>query len=251
MHHSAADDPELRDWLGSQSEHGSNFMRSLADTAKMADFRQYAILRPALLLLRAQCPEPHSIVVNGNPTRAGENERVVAFEVDDLRPQQFSSIEAIREVGFDGFVAISALQSTECAGVPDVPGVYLVLKSSATTPEFLEESTGGHFKGKNPTVPISVLQSEWVQGAIVLYIGKAGPTVGRTLKTRLIEYMRFGRGVPIGHSGGRYIWQLTQSGDLLVCWRETNNADPRGVEKELIRDFEGAYGKIPFANGRH
>jgi hypothetical protein len=36
----ASDDPELRIWLNFQSEHGSTFLRSLADTAKMADVAQ-------------------------------------------------------------------------------------------------------------------------------------------------------------------------------------------------------------------
>jgi len=89
-----------------------------------------------------------------------------------------------------------------------------------------------------------------VEDATVLYIGKAGPTQGRTLRIRLRECMQFGRGVPIGHSGGKLIWQLHKSGELLVCWKPTVHDDPRNVEKMLIREFEELYGRIPFANGQ-
>lgn len=166
-----------------------------------------------------------------------------------MKPK-FDSVYALREAGFGGFAAISTLMSTECAEVPTVPGVYVVLRPSAATPEFLEQSTGGHFKGKNPTVSINVLMDRWVEGAIALYIGKAGPTESRTLRVRLWEYMRFGRGIPIGHSGGKLVWQLKQSGDLLVCWKPTLDDHPREVEKRLIQEFEEAHGKIPFANGQ-
>lgn len=160
----------------------------------------------------------------------------------------FQSLDALRETGFGGFASISTLMRTECAEVQNVPGVYLVLRPSIAAPEFLEQSTGGHFKGKNPTVSISVLQQRWVEGAMVLYIGKAGPTEGRTL--RVWEYMQFGKGIPIGHSGGKCVWQLRHSEDLLVCWKPTLDEAPREVEKRLIQEFEAIYGKIPFANGQ-
>ena len=124
MFHSANDDPELRNWLDFQSEHGSNFFRSLADTAKMADAGQYAILRPALIMLRAQSPEPGSVVESGTPGRTGENECAEDFEREDVHHHRFASIEAIREDGFDGFVVVSTLRSPECGHVPDASGVY-------------------------------------------------------------------------------------------------------------------------------
>jgi hypothetical protein len=36
----------------------------------------------------------------------------------------------------------------------------------------------------------------------------ASRTSRATLRKRLHSYMRFGRGHPVGHWGGRYIWQL-------------------------------------------
>jgi hypothetical protein len=162
----------------------------------------------------------------------------------------FDSIDAIRQSGFEGFVAISTLQTLNCTQVPDKPGVYLILRSDMAPPDFLSESTGGHFKGKNPTVPVSKLQSKWVEDSLVLNIGKAGGG-NATLRSRLKQYMQFGQGKPVGHHGGRYVWQLAHSSDLLVCWKVTPDDIPRIVEKALIEEFETVYGRLPFANLVH
>ena len=73
--------------------------------------------------------------------------------------------------GFQGFVPFAALAS---AGVPAGAGVYVVYRDSDEPPHFLERSSGGHFKGKDPTVPVAVLESAWVTDARVLNAGKAG-----------------------------------------------------------------------------
>jgi hypothetical protein len=51
--------------------------------------------------------------------------------------------------------------------------------------------------------------------------------------------------------GGRHIWQLANSGNLLVCWKVTLHDVLRTVEKALIEEFERVYGKLPFANLHH
>ena len=56
------------------------------------------------------------------------------------------------------------------------------------------------------------------------------------LKTRLSSYLRFGEGKFATHWGGRYIWQLKDSRELIVCWK-TMDEDPRVVEKEMIAKF--------------
>jgi hypothetical protein len=172
-------------------------------------------------------------------------------ENDTAMSPLFNSVDALQQFGFEGFLPIPVLQESNCCYVLDVPGVYLVLRSSKTPPEFLAESTGGFFKGKNPTVLAGVLENKWVDNVLVLYIGKAGPAKGRTLRTRLAEYMRFGQAEAIGHWGGRYIWQLADSGGLLVCWKETYSDDPRKEESQLIEKFEAVYKKLPFANLQH
>ena len=163
-----------------------------------------------------------------------------------VTPVNLGSIEGIRKSGFHGFLPISALQTSRCCEVPNEPGVYLILRPNSARPEFLVESVGGHFKRRNPTVLVDRLQENWVEDALILNIGKVGPRKA-TLKSRLWQYLRFGQGEAVGHWGGRYIWQLTQSCNLLVCWKITP-VDPRKVEKALIEEFKTAHGKLPFAN---
>jgi|SRR5579863_3880025 hypothetical protein len=158
-----------------------------------------------------------------------------------------ATIDDIRRGGFVGEIAIAALQKSECRGVPKQPGVYLVLRPDAGPPNFLPEGTGGHLKGKDPNVEVGCLKNKWVEGAIVLYIGKTGPKTA-TLRSRLRQYMQFGQRKRVGHWGGRYIWQLRNSSDLLVCWKAIENLPPRNAERALIAQFRQAYDKPPFAN---
>jgi len=61
--------------------------------------------------------------------------------------------------------------------------------------------------------------------------------------------MQFGQGKAVGHYGGRYIWQLQDAKDLVVCWKVTLDDEPRVVEKQMIEEFKAAHGgKRPFAN---
>ncbi|MEV6661545.1 hypothetical protein [Nocardia fluminea] len=147
--------------------------------------------------------------------------------------------------GFDGFMSFFELPA---ADVPAEPGVYVVVRRADTTPVFLPVSPAGWFKGKDPTLPLAELHAAWVPGEPVLYIGKAaaGQSGKRGLRKRLDEYRRHGAGQPVGHWGGRTIWQLADSAELLVGWRTA--ADSRAVEKAMIADFVQMYGQRPFAN---
>jgi hypothetical protein len=138
-----------------------------------------------------------------------------------------------------------------CDDVSKGRGVYLVVRESNRPVCFLETSSGGHFKGRNPSVPVSVLRSRWLDPPKVVYIGKAGgTTVSTTIQVRLRSFMQFGSGHRCAHWGGRYIWQLCDAADLLVYWKSTPCKDPRQVERTLLQEFVQKYGQLPFANLR-
>lgn len=155
------------------------------------------------------------------------------------------------DAGFAGFVAVRRLMA-DMSVVPNVPGVYALLRESSAAPTFLEKGTGGFFKRKDPNVGIAELESSWVEDSSIMYFGKAGGTDSTaTLRERLGDYMKFGQGRPVGHKGGRYVWQLADAKDLLVCWKtlDVAVAEPREVEKQLISDFKAEHGgRRPFAN---
>jgi hypothetical protein len=157
------------------------------------------------------------------------------------------TIEGIKKEAFTGFKTMKELFNDNSA-IPQMKGIYMVLNLSKEK-EFLSVGTGGFFKGKNPNVSIQELENNWVENAIVVYIGKAGGEESdATLQSRLGQYFRFGQGKNVGHYGGRLIWQLKNSADLVVCWKELPTEDPRMVETGLIREFVTQFSKRPFAN---
>lgn len=155
--------------------------------------------------------------------------------------------EHLKAAGFLGFVP---LITVEPALIPNAPGVYVVQRPGQDRPAFLSQSIAGHFKGKDPTVAVSMLAAKWVEAADVVYIGKADARKrGGGLRTRIREYQRFGGGEPVGHTGGAYIWQLSDSASLLIAWRATAPDEaPSVVEARMIDAFCQRYGALPFAN---
>lgn len=144
---------------------------------------------------------------------------------------------------FDGGRTFDEL-NMDSSAVPCTGGAYVVLRTSAETPTFLDQSSGGHFKGEDPTVAVAVLEEKWVPGAQVVYIGNSGD-----LRRRIGAYCAFGAGRPVGHWGGRYIWQLADCGDLRVVWRRcVEGQTPDELEALLIGRFKERNGRLPFAN---
>ena len=154
----------------------------------------------------------------------------------------FNDIDQIKGAGFTGFKHFRELFA-DISIVPPQKGVYMVINPKRTA-DFLPVGTGGYFKGKNPNVPIDILKDHWIDNTLVVYIGKA-----TTLSSRLGLYARFGHGENVAHRGGRYIWQLSGSDNLVVCWKILLNDDPRKIERELIAAFKHQNsGRRPFAN---
>ncbi len=151
--------------------------------------------------------------------------------------------EKLKEAGFEGFISVEDLKEDFNKGrVPKDEGVYKILRLSSTPPTFLQKGTGGYFKDKDPNVSIDELRSNWVVDEPVIYIGKASE-----LYKRIRQYMQFGSGKAIGHFGGRYIWQLADSDELIVCWKRVSES--RSLEAAMIAEFKNCHnGKRPFAN---
>jgi hypothetical protein len=161
---------------------------------------------------------------------------------------KFDSIEAIKNEGFEGFLTLGSLMEKN-SPVPKAKGIYFILYTQNEKPEFVETGSGGFYKDMDPNVPIDELHENWVENTIVLYIGRAGKGIGNTtLRDRLRQYFSFGRGKRTGHRGGRYVWQIKNYDELIVCWKKVFGEDPRDVEAALIKEFYDTYRKRPFAN---
>lgn len=150
------------------------------------------------------------------------------------------SVEGLSRLGFTGWTQFRELQR---ADLPRDPGVYVVARTTSEPPTFLDRSVGGPHKGEDLTVPITRLSEAWTDAAEILYIGKA-----TSLRTRLWAYLRQGRGHSASHYGGRFLWQLPQSNELLVGWHVVNTTTPAFLEEALIAQYVADYGKRPFAN---
>ncbi len=159
----------------------------------------------------------------------------------------------LEAAGFVGWRTWDELRATDFRDVPCTPGVYVVYRESTAKPEFVCPGTGGQFKRNCPAVSRARLQEEWVEGAALLYIGKAALRRRRQkvegLRRRLREYGRFGAREAVPHWGGRLIWQLADSAELLVAWREIPGPGAaREYERRLLRHFVELHRDRPFAN---
>lgn len=145
--------------------------------------------------------------------------------------------------GFEGFVTVAELRRRGVRSIPSVPGVYVVLTTSGSA-VFLDENPGGRFKQRDPTVSLALLKDKWIDGSDVVYIGK-----GNDLRRRVKQFIDFGAGRPVGHWGGRYTWQLPESDELVIAWKQApEGTEARDPETELLGSFADAFGALPFAN---
>lgn len=150
--------------------------------------------------------------------------------------------------GFErlGFVGWKPFGKLEANDLPPQHGVYIVVREPGPRPVFLPASVGGPHKRKPLTVEVNVLQQVWRDDAEIVYVGKAGGRLG--LQERLLAYAKQGRGRSAGHAGGRFVWQLPASNELLVGWRETGDIDVGDVEEALLALHIHQFGRRPFAN---
>lgn len=153
------------------------------------------------------------------------------------------SVTSLSADGFTGWLSFA--EARACVAIPATGGVYAVSYVSRDPVAFLAASPGGRFKGNDPTVAPEVLAANWLDHEIV-YIGQSG-----NLKRRIRQFADFGAGKPIGHWGGRLIWQLAEPDKLRIAWKVTPDRVPVEVETEMLAAFRREYGKPPFANDPH
>lgn len=159
--------------------------------------------------------------------------------------------EEIDALNLDAICYVKDLKES-CDIIPQSPGVYVVLGSYPEVPAFLEKGSGPEFhvkKGQIPKAmnyPLRALETKWVNDTLIMYIGKTD----ETLRKRIYTYIKFGMGKDVPHRGGRAIWQLPDSDNLLIGWKTIAPAlDASRVEKEWLREFKERHGfKLPFAN---
>jgi hypothetical protein len=155
--------------------------------------------------------------------------------------------QTLKDEGFTGFRALAALDINR---IPQKPGIFAVLQPGGFEPRFLARSTAGIFKKKDPSLPEAALAAEWVDGADVLYIGKAGPGSkgNRGLRRQIQEFVDFGKGKPPGHWDGRLIWQIADAGSLLIAWKELPVEELNQAEAGYHEAFRQLHDRLPFAN---
>ena len=155
----------------------------------------------------------------------------------------------LRRLGFKGFLTVRVLRATDLESVPEVAGVYAVIRPGRSAPRFRRSSPAGRFKGRDPTLHLRELRDRWLRQADIVYMGKAGGARQvATLRSRIRAYLRHGAGARAAHWGGRAIWQLADADSLLIAWLPTLGGVPRDVERGLIDKFTSRFGFLPFAN---
>jgi hypothetical protein len=151
-------------------------------------------------------------------------------------PAAWNRLE-LERVGFVGFVPLIGMDRTQ---LPRRHGVYVVVHQLDQEPEFLDSNV----IDKWPPYQPAHLRERWLTDVPVVYIGKAEGKVG--LHRRVGAFSR----QATNHSGGRSLWQLEKSEDLLVAWLETPGESALAVEQQYLQAFKAEHGSYPFANRR-
>lgn len=150
----------------------------------------------------------------------------------------------------EGFAGFRPIRSLETMRIPQGTGLFTVVAPEDFQARFLTKSTAGIFKKKDPSLSAAALAAEWVDGAVVLYVGKAGPGSkgNRGLRRQIQEFVDFGQGKPPGHWDGRLIWQLADAGSLTIAWKELPAGQLAGAEAGCHAAFVEEFGRLLFAN---
>jgi len=156
----------------------------------------------------------------------------------------------LKKAGFVGFRSVTDLLDARLRReIPEGSGVYVVTYAGEQPPAFLQTSTGGRRKGQDADFELEELGVRWVERARVVYIGMTGGGPSSGLRTRIRALARYSTGHNSGHAGGRALWQLPSPGNLVVCWRRTEDrAEAASEERRLLNAFRDQHDRLPFAN---
>jgi hypothetical protein len=146
--------------------------------------------------------------------------------------------------GFVGWIPLLAAARSKL--LPVEPGVYAVSYNLDKPVVWPAKNVGGWHKGRDPSIESHALAANWVEETDIVYLGKTD----RTLAKRITEFARFGNGEPVGHWGGRLVWQLPEPSRLMIGWNALQPAKAISTETELLTEFHATFGKLPFANLR-
>lgn len=139
---------------------------------------------------------------------------------------------------------LETLYRFSCQGIPDVPGVYWVLAPKGLPIQFEPAA----LNRSAPFYPVDILTQKYAvcKDKGILYIGKASGKKG--LRQRLQQYMKYGWNEAANHKGGRAIWQIQNSGMLLLTYEPCPDCVER--EHQLLHDYQAVNGCYPLANWR-
>jgi hypothetical protein len=157
-------------------------------------------------------------------------------------------LDGINIEEFEWARTLAELHKEKCSTLPKHHRMYLVLRMTSDEPSFKTVSGTGLYQQKDPSYPMKTITSNWVDGASIIYIGKAGGESGIHGRVRLL--VNFGFGKAVAHRGECALWHLEDSSILRLCWKACGNLQARAYETELIQRFRSYHGKRPFANMR-
>lgn len=139
------------------------------------------------------------------------------------------------------------LYKDKCLKIINQKGIYIVKVTEGHVPNFLYNTTAiRDYLGRDMLYRVTVLSDKYSKGdKAVLYIGKAGG-VNHSLDKRIRQLVKYGAGEVKNHRGGRAIWQIQNSRDLLLGYLECEQ--PEIYEKKLLIEYKEKYGVLPVAN---
>ena len=168
-----------------------------------------------------------------------------------------SGSEALAPLGEYEFECLGKLDDLCQSGIPNWQwlgncGVYAIVTPADYKPTFSSHEKSEAAGNVIRPWPQPKLQTKWVTGTRVIYIGLAGRHRQRKLRTRIGELLRHACGSITSsgpHKGGEIIWQLDDWGRFELFAMPTDDPPwPRRTEQTLIEAFSKRHEKLPFGN---